>query len=48
MERIIWSAEATEEEWEQLTEQDLDDICDDLDIYFKQLVEELLAKKVAP
>jgi len=44
MELIIWQAKATQEEWEKLTDLDLDQIADDLEIYFEQLKEQHLDK----
>lgn len=45
MKHPIWQGEITDKDWEQLTEQDLDQICDDLEIYFEQLVKEHLKQR---
>lgn len=44
MERTIWTADVTQEQWDKLTEQDMNQICEDLDIYWEQLLEEHLDK----
>lgn len=44
MQYIIWQAEVTKEAWEKLTEEALDQICDDLEIFFDQLREYHLDK----
>ncbi|MBA7524586.1 hypothetical protein ES705_16735 [subsurface metagenome] len=46
MENMVWKAELTDEEWEKVSEQDLDQMCDDLDIFWEQLKTRVLDKYV--
>ena len=46
MKHLVWQAEVTQQEWDDLSELDLEQMSDDLDIFWEQLKLQYLDKYV--
>lgn len=45
MEHIVWEAELTQEEWDNLSDQDLADMAEDLDVKWRDIIASYLPKE---